>query len=75
MMNCVICKHGETHPGYVTVTLKRGEATIIFKEVPADVCENCGEYYLSDEITGLLMERAEEALQHGAEVEIVRFVA
>jgi YgiT-type zinc finger domain-containing protein len=75
MMNCVICKHGETHPGHVTVTLQRGEATIIFKEVPADVCENCGEYYLSDEITGLLMARAEEALQHGAEVEIVRFAA
>jgi hypothetical protein len=28
-----------------------------------------------NEITGLLMERAEEALKHGAEVEIVRFAA
>jgi YgiT-type zinc finger domain-containing protein len=74
-MKCVICKHGETQPGHVTVTLQRGESTIIFKNVPAEVCENCGEYYLSDEITGQLMERAEEALQHGAEVEIVRFAA
>jgi YgiT-type zinc finger domain-containing protein len=74
-MKCMICKHGETHPGHVTVTLQRGESTIIFKNVSAEVCENCGEYYLSDEITGQLMERAEEALQHGAEVEIVRFVA
>ena len=55
--------------------MQRGESTIIFKNVPAEVCENCGEYYLSDEITGQLMERAEEALQHGAEVEIVRFAA
>ena len=75
VMKCVICKHGETHPGHVTVTLKRGESTILFKNVPAEVCENCGEYYLSDEITGQLMERAEEALQHGAQVEIVRFAA
>jgi len=75
MMRCVICKHGDTYSGHVTVTLQRGEATIIFKEVPADICENCGEYYLSDEITGLLTERAEEALKHGAEVEIVRFAA
>ena len=74
-MKCVICKHGETHPGHATVTLQRGESTIIFKNVPAEVCENCGEYYLSDEITGQLMERAEEALQHGAQVEIVRFAA
>ena len=74
-MKCVICKHGVTHPGHITVTMQRGEFTIIFKNVPAEVCENCGEYYLSDEITGQLMERAEEALQHGAEVEIVRFAA
>lgn len=74
-MDCMICKHGETHPGHVTVTLQRGESTIIFKNVPAEVCENCGEYYLNDEITGQLTERAKEASQHGAEVEIVRFAA
>lgn len=74
-MECVICKHGQTHPGKVTVTLQRGESTIIFKEVPAEICENCGEYYLSDEIPEQLMQRAEEALLHGAEVEIVRFAA
>jgi hypothetical protein len=48
---------------------------MIFKGVPADVCENCGEYYLSEEITGRLLERAEQAVQNGAEVEIVRFAA
>ena len=26
--------------------LARGESTIIFKNVPAEVCTNCGEYYL-----------------------------
>jgi YgiT-type zinc finger domain-containing protein len=74
-MKCVICKHCETYPDNVTVTLQRGESTIIFKNVPAKVRENCGEYYLSDEITGQLIARTEEALQHGAEVEIVRFTA
>ena len=42
-MNCVIRKHGETHPGTVTVTLTRGEAVVIFREAPASVCDNCGE--------------------------------
>ena len=32
-MQCVICKHGLTHPGKVTVTLQRGESLIIFKQV------------------------------------------
>ena len=47
-MRCVICKHGETQPGLVTVTLERDESIVIIKRVPAEVCDNCGEYYLSD---------------------------
>lgn len=74
-MKCVICRQGETIPGAVTVSLQRGESTIIFKGVPAEVCENCGEYYLSQAITDNLLARAEEAVKSGAEVEILRFAA
>jgi YgiT-type zinc finger domain-containing protein len=74
-MTCVICKHGETHPGAVTVTLQRGETTVILKQVPAEVCENCGEYYLSSDVTALVMEKAERAVRSGAEVEILKFAA
>jgi YgiT-type zinc finger domain-containing protein len=74
-MQCVICKHGLTHPGKVTVTLQRGESLIIFKQVVAEVCENCGEYYLSEEVTDKLLKRAEDAVKNGAEVEILRFAA
>lgn len=74
-MKCVICRHGETKAGEVTVMLQRGETTVVIKAVPADVCENCGEYYLSDEITEKVLELAEEAVRKGAEVEILRFAA
>ncbi|MHB8160825.1 MAG: type II toxin-antitoxin system MqsA family antitoxin [Thermoleophilia bacterium] len=74
-MKCVICKQGEAYPGEVTVTLQRGESTIILKNVPAEVCENCGEYYLSEDITEQVLSRAEEAVKSGAEVEILRFAA
>jgi YgiT-type zinc finger domain-containing protein len=74
-LKCVICKQGETRPGKVTVTLQRGESTIIFKSVPAGVCENCGEYYLSESVTSQLLNRADEAVKSGAEVEILRFAA
>ena len=74
-MNCLFCKHGETKPGPVTVTLQRGETTVILKNVPADVCQNCGEYYLSDAVTEQVLKRAESAVKNGAEVEIVRFAA
>jgi len=74
-MRCVICKHGETKPGLVTVTLERDECIIVMKKVPAEVCDNCGEYYLSDAITGQVLERAEVAVNNGAEVEIIRYAA
>jgi ribosomal protein L32 len=57
------------------VTLQRGSTTVILKGVPAEICENCGEYYLSDDLTGQVMERAEAAVKSGAEVEILRFAA
>jgi YgiT-type zinc finger domain-containing protein len=74
-MKCVICKHGETLPGVVTVTLTRDEAVFVFKGVPADVCQNCGEYYLSDEITEVVLSRAERSITNGSEVEIQRYAA
>ncbi|MFB8791887.1 MAG: type II toxin-antitoxin system MqsA family antitoxin [Potamolinea sp.] len=74
-MKCVICKHGETQSGLVTVTLERDESIVIIKQVPAEVCDNCGEYYLSDAITEQVLQRAEVALNNGAEVEIIRYAA
>lgn len=74
-MTCVICKQGETAPGLATVTLQRSESTIIFKQVPAAVCGNCGEYYLSPDIAGRVLSRAEVAVKNGAEVVILRYAA
>jgi YgiT-type zinc finger domain-containing protein len=42
-MKCVICKQGETQPGTTTMTLERDTTTLVFKNVPAQVCENCAE--------------------------------
>ena len=58
-----------------TVTLQRGNTTVILKEVPADICENCGEYYLSTVITEQVMELADRAARSGNEVEVLRFAA
>ena len=74
-MKCVICKHGHTKTGTATIVLERAGACVVFKSVPANVCDNCGEYYVSEEITRKLLERAEAAVKNGAEVEIIRFAA
>jgi YgiT-type zinc finger domain-containing protein len=74
-MRCVICKLGETHPGHVTVTPNHGEATAIFKGVPAEMCENCGEYYLSEQINGTLLATADDAIKYGTKVETLCYAA
>ncbi|MBN3911391.1 MAG: type II toxin-antitoxin system MqsA family antitoxin [Nostoc sp. NMS1] len=74
-MKCVICQHGETKPGLVTVTLERDECIIVLKKVPAEICNNCGEYYLSDAVTEQVLEKAESAINNGAELEIIRYAA
>jgi YgiT-type zinc finger domain-containing protein len=75
MMQCVICKQGETRPGTATVSLERGSATLVIKDVPADICENCGEYYLSEEMTDKVLAMAKDAVAHGTEIEVRRFAA
>ena len=74
-MNCVICKTGQISGGTATVTLQRGETTVVIKDVPANVCDNCGEYYLSEEMAERVMELGESAVKKGVEVEVMRWAA
>jgi len=71
----MICKTGVYKPGYTTVALTKGETTAIIKSVPAEVCDQCGEYMLSAENSRKVLAMAEEAWSKGAEVEIRRFAA
>jgi YgiT-type zinc finger domain-containing protein len=73
-MDCVICKHGETAPGAATVTLTRDDTTVVVKDVPALVCDNCGEEYVDSEITERLLKTAEEAVKAGVQVDVRNYV-
>lgn len=70
-----MCKNGEAKPGNATKTLERGETTIVIKDVPAFVCDNCGEKYFDDKTTERILEIAENAFKAGAEVEICKYKA
>ena len=74
-MQCVICRHSATQPGTVTVTLERGATVVVIKDVPAEVCSQCGEYYLDKKTTRHIMNMAEQAVQRHAEVGILRYAA
>ncbi|MGH2459811.1 MAG: type II toxin-antitoxin system MqsA family antitoxin [Chloroflexota bacterium] len=74
-LKCVICKHGETRPGPATVTLSRGEMTLVIKRVPAEICSTCGEEYVDEETMQRLHETAAEAARAGVQVDVREFVA
>ena len=74
-MICAICKTGQYKEGLTTVVLTKNDSAVIIKQVPALVCDQCGEYILSNDITKQILSIAEEAYANGTELEIRRFVA
>ena len=74
-MRCLICKSDDVVPGVTTVVLERGRHAVVFREVPADVCADCGEAYVKEDVASGLLRRAEQAVANGTELEIVRFAA
>jgi YgiT-type zinc finger domain-containing protein len=51
---CVVCKKGETREGFATVPLVWG-GTPAVRTVPAEICDDCGEAYVSEEVTKNLL--------------------
>ena len=72
-MRCVICKYGETIKGTTTITLEKDNSTIVFKNVPANICDNCGEQYIDDKISKELLKKANELIKNGTQVDIREF--
>ena len=73
-MNCLICKQAKTQPGATTMTLERDGLTFVVKNVPAQVCPNCGEAYIDEEIAQQLFSTAEQMSRSGALVEVREYV-
>ena len=73
-MTCTICGQAEPQPGTATVTLEREDATFVMKGVPALVCPNCGEEYVSPEVSARVLEVAEQAFREGVTLDVRHYV-
>lgn len=69
-MTCVICKKGTPEAAKATVTLERGKALIIFRQVPAQICPSCRESYLDDGVVVEMYHAADEAFKAGVQVHV-----
>jgi YgiT-type zinc finger domain-containing protein len=74
-MMCSICRQGRTRSGATTVTLERDGLTFVVKNVPAAVCDTCGEEYLDEATSARLLQMAEEASASGVQVDIRAYKA
>ena len=72
---CLVCRQGETRPGKTTVVLQRDGATVVISDVPAQVCENCGEEYVDEKVAESVLAAAQASARAGVRVEIRDYVA
>lgn len=64
----MVCRNSETQPGATTVTFHHEGRTVVVTEVPAQVCENCGEAYVAEDVTARLLEITADARESRANV-------
>ncbi|MDP3564649.1 MAG: type II toxin-antitoxin system MqsA family antitoxin [Methanoregula sp.] len=61
-----------TKEGTTTVTFDRDGMTLVVKDVPAQVCTNCGEDYVDEHVAHEILAIAERMAKSGAQVDVRR---
>ena len=72
-MDCIMCKNGNTRAGIDTLTFEMKGHLIIIRDVPGEVCENCGHFYIDSEAAIEVQKKTKRAVAEGAEVEILKY--
>ena len=65
---------GEYETRVIVHTVKRGADVVVFENVPAEVCANCGEAYVAEEVSRQILAAAEHAARSGVQVDVREFV-
>ena len=72
-MKCAICNYGETQFGFTTIVLEKNGTTLLFRQVPAQICDTCGEEYVSSDTNKTILERATAEMNRGVSLELLNF--
>lgn len=73
MGKCYFCKIGDVKPGFVTVPETTASLTVVLKEVPAKVCNNCSEHYFDSEVVAGLEKIVSDAQNAGVEILVRKY--
>jgi hypothetical protein len=55
--------------------LQRDDATVVINDVPAQVCANCGEEYVDEQVAARVLAAAQTSARPGVRIEIRDYVA
>lgn len=71
-MNCIVCK-GELTKKDINHIVDIDGHIIIIKNVPAEVCEQCGESFFENQVALTLEKIVDEIVSNKAEITIVNY--
>ena len=74
-MTCPLCRTGNRSVGTTTITLSRDDSTIVFRHVPAKVCDTCGEASISAAVAQSLEQLAASEIAGGVRYEVRDYIA
>ena len=72
-MNCTSCKTGTLKQGFATVTFNKNGSVIVFKNVPAQVCDTCQDFVVDEETARELLKLSAEEASRGSEVSVINY--
>ena len=64
-MICLICRQAEIIAGLTSITFEREEFRLLIRFVPAQICPNCQEALVDEEVAIRLLSIAEDAIHEG----------
>jgi len=71
---CTLCR-GELGSGTTTFTADFGAGLVVVRRVPAQVCSQCGEAWIEDDIAARLESLVIEAKAKGRQFEVIDLAA
>jgi len=74
-MKCIVCKKGSTQPGTATVSIDKGATIVVIRNVPAEICSNCGEEYISADTMMKVEKLVASAQKAGLNIAVQQFQA
>ncbi len=73
-MKCVLCKIGTTKAGTTTFMHDDGAHVHVIRNVPAEICDACGESYFDSKTSAQLSYLIEKSDAEGVQIDIQNYI-